>query len=66
MTNRQKILNMNPYDFLIRLNNNIFDDCCIIEVILDKPFCDRCITYNGLCTQCIAEWLNEESEEWER
>lgn len=54
MTNREKILNTNIYDFLCKLYDSLPKEC-ILDLIDDNGhICD------GSCKECIAKWLNEE------
>lgn len=67
MKNRERLLNTNQYDLLIRMQNNLekgMEIYCILDIITGKL--KQC---NGMeCEECIQQWLNEEehggSEIW--
>lgn len=58
MKNREKILNTNLYDLLIKMNDRIESEQCIIDLlstgVSDYLFC------HGSCEECIQKWLNAE------
>ena len=56
MKNREKVLNTNLYDLLVKMNNRLNCEFCIIDLISDKesPLCI------ADCDECIQEWLNAE------
>ena len=66
MTNRQRLLKTNEYDFLCSINRNIrCGAVCVIEAIqgefadgLDLSECRSCES----CEECIQKWLNEEEQ----
>lgn len=65
MTNREKMIQTNEYDFLIRIQNNlentvpILRDYCILDLITGRN-----IKCELPCKKCIQKWLNER-ENWE-
>ena len=71
MTNRDKYFKgMCAYDFLMRLNSNLKDDC-ILGLILENEY-NKTIYHNCMesyaigcdisCSECINSWLNEEAK----
>ena len=62
MTNYEKLAKTNLYDWLCDLNRNLTDLYCycimeaITEGVKDSSECDM------NCSQCISDWLREESE----
>lgn len=72
MKNRKKILQINTYDFLMGLNENIMsgDYKCIKEALTGEYQYDerdrcRCVCSSKRCEYCIQKWLNEEENESE-
>lgn len=65
MTNRDKLLNMSLYDFLISINQGYDMHLCIIENLTNEYKYDkekyRCISSadSRKCSECIRHWLNE-------
>lgn len=65
MTNREKMIQTNEYDFLIRIQNNLKDtvptlrDYCILDLITGRN-----IKCELPCEKCIQKWLNKR-ENWE-
>jgi hypothetical protein len=65
MKNREKIMNTNLYDLLVKINLNLDCDTCIIELISDEeslPCEEESLSYVADCNKCIQEWLNAESK----
>lgn len=69
MTNREKLLHTNLYDFLCRMQENADDQQhepfpCVVGMITGKYPIWRCAEFmNGThaeCEKCIAAYLNEE------
>lgn len=61
MNNRQKLINTNMYDLLLKINNKIQtkNGMCILDMIEDKAVsCKK----NMDCVNCIQEYLNRESK----
>lgn len=65
MTNHEKILNTNVYDFLLTL---FFDELCLFEKIDNDYFKKNCVFPHGdivfcpdKCEKCIQNWLNKET-----
>ena len=78
MTNREKLLKTNIYDLLCTIQKAytiqalLEDDgkisgVCVIENIEKKP---RPCSEDGICSMCIANWLNQEADppkpQWQR
>lgn len=63
MKNRDRINEMNLYDFLLRIANQ--SDACIIKLASGvMPSVQRCNKYKT-CAACLQNWLNEEEKtEW--
>lgn len=61
MTNREKLLDTNIYDLLVHINSNIPYKSlnCIIDYIENK---NRDCIESGKCSECIQQYLNEESK----
>lgn len=68
MLNREKLLNTNMYDLLMKWNKYLLDRggmCCIIEMLENKKprsrySTIRCMQYQNKCEDCIQAWLNSE------
>lgn len=63
MKNREKILNTNLYDLLVKINHRLGCETCIIELISDEeslPCEEESLSYVADCDKCIQEWLNAE------
>lgn len=58
VTNRLKLMNMNMYDLLIKLNDKIKnkDGKCILDLIEDKSIPCYC---GKSCKECIQDYLNQ-------
>lgn len=58
VTNRLKLMNMNMYDLLIKLNDKIKDKDgkCILDLIEDKSIPCHC---EKSCKECIQDYLNQ-------
>lgn len=62
VTNREKLLNINNYYLLCKMNENLINnECCIMEAF-EAYSNDRCEKYSE-CKQCITDWLNEGADE---
>lgn len=61
MTNRDKLLETNEYDLLVKIQEAMVGGCCcIIDAISGQ--CYPCKTDRTLpddCKDCIQKWLNE-------
>lgn len=65
MTNRDKLLETNEYDLLVKIQEAMIDGCCcIIDAITGQ--CHPCkwydVSHTALpddCRDCIQKWLNE-------
>ena len=56
MTNRDKILKMNEFDLLMKVNNV---NRCVIDALGKKcEAYERCKQFDT-CEKCIQTWLNE-------
>jgi len=56
---RQKLIDTNMYDLLLKINNKIQtkDGMCILDMLEDKPIsCKK----NMDCKTCIQDYLNQE------
>jgi len=62
MTNREKLLNTNIYDLLVKMNDNMITSMCVLDLFVDGfVACPKCETISDFnCNKCIADWLNEE------
>ena len=58
VTNRLKLINMNMYDLLIKLNDKIKDKNgkCILDMVEDKQIPCQ---YGKSCKECIQDYLNQ-------
>lgn len=65
--NRDKLMNINQYDLLCKMNDKILSDCkvghtsCVLELIGENPenlkhLCEKHMD----CHNCIQEYLNAE------
>lgn len=63
MTNRQRLLNANLYDFLSTINRRILDgeegQLCLMMYI-DSSCLKGCVMKS--CGECIQTWLNKEED----
>ena len=62
MKNREKILNTNLYDLLLKMNDRLGCETCIIALISEEEITSCSVE----CEECIQEWLNAEvkNERW--
>lgn len=65
MTNREKILNTNIYDFLLTI---FFNENCLFKKIDNDYLKKDCVFYKEKrmpnledCDKCIQNWLNKET-----
>lgn len=56
MKNREKILNTNLYDLLLKMNDRLGCETCIIDLVSEEEI----ISCSADCDECIQEWLNAE------
>lgn len=56
MKNYEKILNTNLYDLLVKMNDRLSCETCIIDLISEEEI----TSCNLECEECIQEWLNAE------
>lgn len=66
MTNREKLLKSNIYDFMCNMNKNLAEvnpnGACIMKA-LNANYSYKCgYTWEYSCSECIANWLNEEAK----
>lgn len=62
MTNREKLLNTNIYDLLVKMNDNMITSMCVLDLFVDGfVACPKCETTNDFnCNECIQKFLNKE------
>lgn len=61
MTNYQKILNTNLYDFLMGINDTMmkseYNECfCLMPHLTNNP--NHQCSHSGVCDLCFQEWLH--------
>lgn len=56
MKNYEKILNTNLYDLLVKMNDRLSCETCIIDLISEEEI----TSCNLECEECIQAWLNAE------
>ena len=62
MTNREKLLNTNIYDLLVKMNDNMITSMCVLDLFVDGfVACPKYGTMSDFnCNECIQEFLNKE------
>lgn len=61
MTNREKLLNTNIYDLLVKINDNMIASMCVLDLFVDGfVACPKCETNDFNCNECIQNYLNKE------